>query len=373
MRRFILGTCATALGVPLSIAYAGVVPAYGSVSSPHRPMASSRILVRPGQSIQAAINRARPGDTVVVARGVYHQDVVIQKNGITLRGSGDSRHGTVLMPPARPRRDFCNAAFGPTGVCVQARGLKPPNFTVRAAVRSDTVTRMYITGFTGNGVFGYGTSRLTVTRVTAVDDGAYGISRFASTGTLFAYDTAIGNEEAGFYVGDSPHADTVVRDNRAIGNNLGVFIRHARGIAITRNTVTGNCQGILVLDDGQPGGAGNAFIARNTVLRNNRLCPASGEQPFDIRGGGIWLLGATYTVVRNNVVNGNRGSEPNSGGIRVSSATSLFGGSNPNYDRIARNRAFGNQPYDLFWDTTGFGVRFARNICGISSPQGLCH
>jgi hypothetical protein len=49
------------------------------------------------------------------------------------------------------------------------------------------------------GVFGYGTNGLTVTNVSAVNDGDYGISRFESTRTLFAGDTAVGNHEAGFY------------------------------------------------------------------------------------------------------------------------------------------------------------------------------
>lgn len=41
-------------------------------------------------------------------------------------------------------------------------------------------------------------------RIAAVKDGEYGISRFVSTDSVFANDTAIGNDEAGFYVGDSP-------------------------------------------------------------------------------------------------------------------------------------------------------------------------
>jgi hypothetical protein len=43
-----------------------------------------------------------------------------------------------------------------------------------------------------------------VIRIAAVKDGEYGISRFVSTDSVFANDTAIGNDEAGFYVGDSP-------------------------------------------------------------------------------------------------------------------------------------------------------------------------
>ena len=83
---------------------------------------------------------------------------------------------------------------------------------------------------------------------------------------LFADDPAIGNDEAGFYVGDSPHANTVVRNDRAFGNQFGIFIRHARHILVTDNQLSGNCQGIMVLDDGQPGGAGNTAIIGNSVV-----------------------------------------------------------------------------------------------------------
>jgi hypothetical protein len=186
----------------------------------------------------------------------------------------------------------------------------------------------------GNGVFGYGTVGLSVTRVVAVNDGGYGISRFVSSRTLFADDTAIGNDEAGFYVGDSPRADTVVRDDRAFGNQFGIFIRHARHVLVTGNVVSGNCQGILVLDDGQRGGAGNATIAFNRVFDNNKFCKKHEETPVDTKGGGILLFG----------------------GIVVLSAKSLTHGSNPEFDTISFNFAFRNHPADLIWDHTGFRV-----------------
>jgi cytochrome c peroxidase len=49
--------------------------------------------VAPGESIQAAIDRARPGDVVEVEPGVYRQAVTVDVPGITLRGiiSGDER------------------------------------------------------------------------------------------------------------------------------------------------------------------------------------------------------------------------------------------------------------------------------------------
>lgn len=330
-------------------------------------------MVGPGQSIQAAVDLARPGDTVLLRPGVYHQSVQIRTDWITLRGSGHSRWGTVLVPPASFPKTLCNRTFGPTGICVLAKHVNVKTGAVITPVRGDTVTNLRVSGFPGNGVFGYGTSGLTVTRVVAVNDGDYGISRFASTKTLFADDTAIGNDEAGFYVGDSPDADTVVRDDLAVGNQFGIFVRHAREVLVTGNRLTGNCQGIFVLDDGQPGGAGNAIVVGNSVSRNNKFCAKHGETPVNLQGGGILLLGATRTLVTRNVVTGNSGKQINSGGIVVASAAALTHGSAPNSDIIARNTAFRNHPADLVWDGTGTGVRFIANTCGTSIPPGLCH
>jgi hypothetical protein len=372
MRKSILVACAAALAVPFSTAAAGA-----SVSGPAHVAASSRaaatIVVGPGQSIQAAVNRARPGDTVLVKRGIYHQDVQIRTNGITLRGAGNSWHGTVLVPPAKPSHTACNGGFGPTGVCVLAKKVNVKTGKVLEPVRNDTVTGLFITGFAGNGVFGYGTSGMTVVWVTAVKDGGYGISRFVSTKTLFAHDTAVGNSEAGFYVGDSPQADTVVRDNVAFGNQFGVFIRHARHVLVVGNHLDGNCQGVIVLDDGQRGGAGDTVIGKNLVHSNNKFCAKHGSTPINLQGGGILLLGATRTLVIGNDVTGNAGGQLNSGGIVVASASKLSHGSNPKHDTIAHNTAFRNKPADLIWDGSGVGIHFLANRCQTSIPKGLCH
>lgn len=372
MRRFITAACATTLGISLSTALA-VAGSASAATTHHATPAGTTIVVSPGQSIQAAVNHARPGDTVLLKRGVYHQSVQIRTDGITLRGSGNSRRGTVLMPPAAKPRSVCASGFGVTGVCVLAKKVDPKSGAVLQMVSNDTITGMYVTGFPANGVFGYGTNGLTVTNVSAVNDGAYGISRFVSTRTLFAGDTAVGNHEAGFYVGDSPDADTVVRDNVAVGNQFGIFVRHAREVTVLRNLATRNCEGILVLDDGQKGGAGNAAILRNVAAGNNKFCPKTADTPVSTQGGGILLLGATRTLVAHNAVSGNAGRQFNSGGIVVLSASKISHGSNPNHDTIAANHAFHNRPADLIWDGTGTGVHFVANHCGASQPAGLCH
>ena len=363
MRRLGVSVLAVALTAGLSIAYAGAAIASSSA------IAAKRIVIGPRQSIQQAVEHAKPGTTIVLRPGVYHQSVLIRKDKITLRGSGARR--TVIKPPRHAPNNVCTKAFGEIGICVVAQKVGPKG-KVFKTVRGDTISNLSVVGFHSSGVFGYGTVGLAVTHVTAKDDGDYGISRFNSTTTQFTHDIAIGNHEAGFYVGDSPDADTVVRDDRAIGNEFGIFIRHAREVMVTHNYAARNCEGIFVLDDGQRGGAGNALIKGNRVVSNNKFCPKGEENPVSLQGGGILLLGATETSVIGNVVNGNAAKQLNSGGIVVFSAMSLTHGSDPNSDTIKNNNAHRNQPADLIWDGTGTSVTFAGNHCTMSVPSGFC-
>jgi pectin methylesterase-like acyl-CoA thioesterase len=83
MRRFVQAACAAALGIAVSISYGAVAMTSAPALAAASPRAASIIVVWPGQSIQAAVDHARPGDTVVVKPGVCHQGVLIRKNGIT--------------------------------------------------------------------------------------------------------------------------------------------------------------------------------------------------------------------------------------------------------------------------------------------------
>src|SRR5437899_2328712 len=74
--------------------------------------------VRPGQSIQAAIDAAKPGDSIYVHPGVYHENVAITKDNLTLRGAGGGQ--SVLAPPAHRKNNACVDPSDPTvnGFCV---------------------------------------------------------------------------------------------------------------------------------------------------------------------------------------------------------------------------------------------------------------
>jgi Amino acid permease len=106
--------------------YATPVPA--SIAAPRGSSPGTVIVVPPGQSIQAAVNRAHPGTIIQLKRGVYHQAVQIRTDGITLRGVGNSPNGTVLKPgmpdtwrysttcsPRTARESWCSMMASPAG------------------------------------------------------------------------------------------------------------------------------------------------------------------------------------------------------------------------------------------------------------------
>jgi pectin methylesterase-like acyl-CoA thioesterase len=57
-----------------------------------------------GQSIQDAIDVVATGATVCVGPGTYRENLLINKDDITLKGAGPEK--TVLEPPTQPR-PFC--------------------------------------------------------------------------------------------------------------------------------------------------------------------------------------------------------------------------------------------------------------------------
>src|SRR5437763_15913671 len=67
-------------------AYLAAAVAGGLATAP--PAGASDLhLVHQGESIQAAVDAARPGDPVLIGPGVYRESVVIKESGVTLRGS----------------------------------------------------------------------------------------------------------------------------------------------------------------------------------------------------------------------------------------------------------------------------------------------
>jgi len=320
--------------------------------------------VHPGESIQAAIDAAQPGDKIEIRAGTYHENLYVTKDNIELEGAG--AHKTTLLPPTTATPNPCvqpdGTIFG--GVCV--------GFDEQHAVEGFELEDMTIEDF-ANGAFLVNTKDVEVKRMVFANNEVYGSFFNSSTGGDFHDNVAYGSEEAGLYFGDSPNADVRVKDNEVYDNGNGMLLRDASNGRVEDNYSHDNCIGFLVLNTGEPGDASRWKLEDNKVVHNDKACPASDEAP-PTSGVGIALAGATNSVVDDNIVKDNVASGPSpfaAGGIVVVS-TIGFGGSPASDNRITDNHATGNKPYDLSDDGLGTGNRFDDNRCDTSSPDGLC-
>ncbi len=330
------------------------------------PASADTIDVLPGESIQAAVNHASPGDVIVVHPGIYHESVTVNVDHLTLRGAGASGKGTVIMPPQSSQKCLHGAA----GFCVfgqrTAAGLHR-----RTGV---TVQGFEFKGFPAFGVVGFGTKDLTLTRNFGVDNGEYGLTCFDCVDFSLLFNKATGSGEAGFYVGDSKTANAIVTGNLAFDNTLGFFFRDANVGRAEGNKAYANCVGMLLLNTGAPNNVHGWTLIDNDVYQNDRACQGEPDGPPPLSGLGIAVLGAHSSHILHNTVWANQPSGPSlaSGGIAVGSSKD-DGGSNAANNEIRSNVLYRNKPVDILWDGTGLGNEFTKNKCKLSNPDGLCN
>lgn len=344
----------------LRLSVVGALVAAGGLGAAAVPAnAASTIVVGPGQSIQHAVDRAHPGDTILIKPGHYQQSVLVNKNNLRIKGSGAGLGGTVIEPAASPS-GFC--AKHASGICI---------FDLKGSTVAGTrIDSLLVRNFHADGVVAFNTRGLLVQNVVARDNGEYGIARFVSSGGALINNVATGSGEAGLYIGDSPNANVFVAANEVSGNGFGIFYRHSQHAAFLYNDAHDNCIGIFAVSGPPHPPVGDAFIRYNTVRHNNKVCKSTAELPFDYSGGGIVLLGAKNMVIGNNSVLSNRGSSPLSGGIALLSGAPIGAGPSSG-NTVQNNTAYHNTPADIV-DRSGGHNTFRGNFCGTSVPRGLC-
>src|SRR5207342_1338265 len=249
-----------------------------AVAATHQSAARSGrdhvLRVGPGGSIQRALNRDHRGDTVVVAPGVYYENLTITTSGITLRGAGAGPGGTVLLPPAKPHPSICTEFGEVNGICVTGY-VDPKTREPGAPIRNVRVSGFRVTGFSRYGILLYDAIDLTVSGTQTSHNHRYGVAGYALTGVRYLGNSAHDNTGGGLQIGDSPKAGAVISGNRVYRNGrqggIGILLRDSNGGRVTGNRVSGNCAGMILIA-ANPTPVSKWVVSANYLRGNSAAC-----------------------------------------------------------------------------------------------------
>ena len=310
-------------------------------------------------TIQAAINAARPGDTVRVPPGIYRENVLVTQDNITIQGSvGAIMDGTGLA--------------GDTGITVT-----PVDPATR--ITGFRLTGLRIQNYSDNGVFLVHVDDFHISRGEYMDNAEYGIFPVLSSNGVIDFNRVSGANDTGIYVGQSKAV--AIKQNHVTDCTVGIEVENSADITVDNNTAIGNSVGILVsLLPGLDVTTSQDITVTNNVLnRNNRPNPATDpDDPLSQLPSGIGFLnlGSDSVKVQDNTVTHNK-----SAGIAIVQVPPELAGSDPFPDNnvVRHNVAVQNggdpdpklAPFpgsDLLWDLSGTGNCWARNVFQTAFP-----
>ncbi len=297
------------------------------------------------QTIQAAVNAARPGDWILIGPGDYHErgtstdGVLVTTPNLHIRGM--DRNG-VIVDGTLPGASTCSPDpalqdFGPSGrngiEVLKTDGVSVENLTVCNFLSDnsgDNGNEIWFNGGDGSGTIGLGSylgTYLTASSTYYKDDTSaqalYGLFASNVSGPgLFDHDYASNMGDSSFYVGACRDCNVIISDGHAQNSPLGFSGTNSGGHLLIENSEWDqNKVGILPAsannDDwpspqngacpaGQKGPTGNASC---TVIRdnyvhdnNNPNVPQFGIVRYTPVGVGIELLGSENDTVIDNRV-----------------------------------------------------------------------
>ncbi|MDX2369173.1 MAG: parallel beta-helix domain-containing protein [Colwellia sp.] len=249
-----------------------------------RKVAGKTHVVNDGDTIMSAVQAAKPGDTIQVMPGTYHETVYVDKDDIRIIG--------VIKEGKR-------ATLDGKGVLNDAFLYSGNNFVIENFI---------ITKYKGNGVMGQAGNNFEIRNNIIVDTGVYGIFPQLGKNGIVEYNVISGIEDAAIYIGMSDNIH--VAHNDVFENVAGIEIENSRHVIVENNNVYNNTGGILAfITPGLPIKTTYDVIIRNNFIYNNnhKNFGAPGSTVGGIPAGtGILIMAADDVVVEDNIITGNK-------------------------------------------------------------------
>lgn len=230
-------------------------------------------------TIQEAVDRAEPGDLILVAPGVYEEEVVVDTPSLVIRGV--DRNEVILDG----KFEMSN------GIQVVADGVAIENMTARHYI---------LNGFFWTGVEGYRASY-----VTAYNNADYGVYAFDSVDGVIEHSYASGGPDSAFYIGQCYPCDAVINDVIAEHSALGYSGTNAGGnLYIVNSLWVNNRAGIVpnTLDTELLPPQREVTVVGNLIIGNDNPDPVVKGGSYAAFGNGILLAGGRENLVERNVI-----------------------------------------------------------------------
>ena len=361
----------------VSITSAAILLVLGTLAAPAAAAPPRTITV--STTIQAAVDAARPGDTIVVPAGTYRETVLVDKSNISIVGSS-----TAVLDAAGSRVGL------QVGTGTVSRGVPSPSCPP-LSLSGFSLTGLTIKNSTFAGVRVVGVDGYRLTGTTYVDNTLYGPFPVCSRDGLIAANRVIGggpagaSTDTGIYVGDD---DGVRVERNSVTNYvIGIVVENSANAVVQDNVLSGNTAGIYAaVLAGHPNPfTDNVLIQRNVVVRNNLPNPVAADSGRAIglvpTGAGIVNLGADRVVLRGNLVTGN-----DSFGVTIIDNFFVAGDprveTHPDFGEVSGNTVLQNGRHpdpvravtpgaDLVYIASGTGNCFASNVFGTDFPVGV--
>lgn len=246
------------------------------------PGSTGRVIHVPGDAgtIQAGVDLANEGDTVLIGPGVYHEAVKVRTPGLRIRGT--DRNAVVLD------------------------GESTLDIGIDATQADRTlIENMTAHHFRRHGFFWFQDKGYWGRYLTAYNNGLYGIYAFDSRCGQLDHSYTSGNADSGFYIGECYPCDAVVTDIVAERNALGYSGTNAGGNLTLRDSIwRNNAMGIVPNSlDGESRPPQQGVIIRNNTVENNNNQTAPGVSiAGTYYGAGIVIAGGENNQVYGNAV-----------------------------------------------------------------------
>jgi parallel beta-helix repeat protein len=313
--------------------------------------APRELYVQAGESVQDTVDRARPGDTILVPYARYNERVVIDMSDITLRG----------VPNANGQYPIFD-------------GQNRLPEAVISSGNNFTISHLHVRNYTDNGILVEGVTNVHFHDLISENTGTYGIYPVRSTDVLIERVTASGVNDAAIYAGQCENV--IVRDSEVFDSVLGIEIENSLNGDVYNNYAHDNSVGIfyVVLPNLNSKASRGGKVYDNRVVFNNteNFAEANMAAALVPSGVGILLLGSDNIEVTNNTIRNNKTT-----GVAVFSLTVGYDpdeidvAPNPDNNWI-HNNIYENNGYkpdsfvagmgiptgDILWDGSGWDNRF---------------